>query len=109
MFSDICPDGFELQFDGICVPCEKNYYRTQGKQLQCTACPDEFITFYEGSKSVDDCQRKLKFEFTQMFVCINALFLYKLYKPLHNNCQFSSVLSIYKGRSNHMGTLTGIT
>ncbi|XP_053389180.1 proprotein convertase subtilisin/kexin type 5-like [Mercenaria mercenaria] len=52
---DICPNGFELLFNGACGPCEKNYYRTQGEQLQCTACPKDFITLFEGAETSDDC------------------------------------------------------
>lgn len=54
-FSDVCPSGFELQYDDTCIECKKNYYRVKGQTTQCVACPGDFITLFAGSDSLEDC------------------------------------------------------
>ena len=52
---DECPNGEQLSPEGLCVPCRRGTFRTQGVHPACVSCPLERTTQSTGSTSVDDC------------------------------------------------------
>ncbi|CAG7724478.1 unnamed protein product [Allacma fusca] len=52
---DECPSGQHLSSEGICVPCERGSYRTQGVHPSCISCPLDRTTQLTGATNVEDC------------------------------------------------------
>ncbi|OXA46315.1 Signal peptide, CUB and EGF-like domain-containing protein 2 [Folsomia candida] len=52
---DECSNGQQLSSEGVCVPCPRGTYRTQGIHPACVSCPHERTTQSTGATNVDDC------------------------------------------------------
>lgn len=52
---DECSSGQELSSEGICVPCKRGTYRTQGIHPACVSCPIERTTQSTGATAIEDC------------------------------------------------------
>jgi hypothetical protein len=52
---DECPSGQQLSSEGICVPCPRGSFRTQGMHPACISCPHERTTQSTGANAVEDC------------------------------------------------------
>lgn len=52
---DECSSGQELSSEGICVPCKRGTFRTQGIHPACVNCPLERTTQTTGATAIEDC------------------------------------------------------
>lgn len=52
---DECPDGKQLNAQGLCSPCVQGTFRTKGVHKTCRLCPDGVTTEGEGSVAAADC------------------------------------------------------
>lgn len=52
---DECSSGQELSSEGICVPCKRGTFRTQGIHPACVSCPIERTTQSTGATAIEDC------------------------------------------------------
>jgi hypothetical protein len=52
---DECSSGQQLSSEGICVPCPRGTFRTQGMHPACVSCPHDTTSQSTGAMSLDDC------------------------------------------------------